>query len=170
MPQNMPTSLIPLTQNAIQGSLLPDTLNCLMNHSSSGKWMSYNCLHLKNRNVFQSWSVCFHTGLKLSLADKPLPLLRLKFFWKRVSSSSELLLNFIVIEKTIVLNNISTSLCYLVCFTTTTLCLQPLISGLVKLTALLKLYWQNSQRLSKQFEQNFSVDSSKSQIHTFWSP
>ena len=52
MPQNVPTSLIPLIQNTIQVSLLPDTLNCLMNHSRSGKRMSYNFLHLKNRNMF----------------------------------------------------------------------------------------------------------------------
>ena len=44
-------------------------------------------------------TVCFHTGLKPSLADRLLPLLWLKSSWERFSLSGELLLNFRVIEE-----------------------------------------------------------------------
>ena len=54
-------------------------------------------------NIFQSWSVCFHTGLKPSFADRLLSLLWLKSFWKRLSLPEELLSNFIVIEEFILL-------------------------------------------------------------------
>ena len=101
MPQNVPTSLIPLIQNTIQVSLLPDTLNCLMNHSRSGKWMSYNFLHLKNRNMFQSWSVCFHTGWKPYLENRILPSQWIKVLLKRLSLFGEFLSNSTEIKDSI---------------------------------------------------------------------
>ena len=67
----LPNSLVPVVWSTTQGSLfvmLPDILNCLMNHSTSGKRLSCNFLHLMDINILQSWSVCFQTGLKPSLA------------------------------------------------------------------------------------------------------
>ena len=46
--------------------LLPDILNWLVDHLRSGKWISHNFLHLMDKNMFLSWSVHFHTGLKPS--------------------------------------------------------------------------------------------------------
>ena len=62
--------------------VLPDILNCLMDHSSSGKWISHSFFCLVDTNMSYLWSVCFHTGLKPSIADNLPPLLWLKSFWK----------------------------------------------------------------------------------------
>ena len=81
--------------------MLLDILNCLTDDQMSGKWISYNLLYIVDINMFQTWSVYFHTELKLSLADRLLPLLWLTSFGKRLSLLSELLLNLIMIEEPI---------------------------------------------------------------------
>ena len=84
----------PVVWSAAWGSLfvlLPDILNYLMDHLKSGKWISYNFLHLMDINMFLSHPVGFQTGLKASLADWPL--LWWKSFWK-ILLSGEWLLNF----------------------------------------------------------------------------
>ena len=40
---------------------------CMHTMAQYGKWVSYNFLHVMCINMFQSWSVCFHTELKPSL-------------------------------------------------------------------------------------------------------
>ena len=47
-------------------------------------------------------TVCFHTGLKPSLADRLLPVLWPRFFWKRLCLPG-IILHLIVIEKPILL-------------------------------------------------------------------
>ena len=77
MLQKVPNSLVSFAQSTTQGSLflwLPDIINCLMEHSSSDKWISYNFFYLTDINMLQSRSICFHTGLKPSFADRLLPL------------------------------------------------------------------------------------------------
>ena len=51
-------------------------------HSRTGNRIPYNLLHLVD--VFKSWSVCFHIGLKPSSANR---LLLLLSFWKRLTTS-----------------------------------------------------------------------------------
>ena len=61
MVMQVPASLVPLSK---QGSLfmLPlGILNCLIDYSSSGKWISYSSLILMDIHIVYSWSVCFHT-------------------------------------------------------------------------------------------------------------
>ena len=63
-------TLVPLVWNKTQGSLfvlLPNILNCLKNNLGFGKWVSYIVFCLTD--IFESWSICFHTGLKPSLKD-----------------------------------------------------------------------------------------------------
>ena len=79
-------------------------INCLMEHSRSGKQISFNFLHLIDINIFYPWSVCFHTDLKLSHADSLLSLLCLKFFWKKVSLPGLFFLNYVVIRAPILLS------------------------------------------------------------------
>ena len=105
----------------------PDSLNCLMSNLGSGKWISYSFFCLMDINIFQSWSICFHTGLKPSLKDRLLLLMWLKSFWKRLSLPGEALSNIIVIKEPFYLSDILTSVHYLVSFTTLSLCLPPLI-------------------------------------------
>ena len=84
----------PVVWSAAWGSpsvLFPDILNCLMDHLKSGKWASYNFLHLMDTNMFLSQPVGFQTGPKPSLADWPL--LWWKSFWKTLLPG-EWLLNF----------------------------------------------------------------------------
>ena len=93
--------------------LLLDISNCLMDVSKSGRWISYNFLHLMDMNMSQSWSVrqatweapyVFCSGLKSSLADRLLlPLLWLKSFCKGLSLPETLFSSFIVIEEPILL-------------------------------------------------------------------
>ena len=66
-------TLVPLVRSKTQGGLcvlFPDILNCLKNNWGFGKWISYVVLCLMD--IFESWSMCFHTGLKPSLKDSPL--------------------------------------------------------------------------------------------------
>ena len=54
-PQKMHTLLLPPVQNTTNGNLfilLPDIINCLMDDSRSGKWLSYNFLHLMDISMF----------------------------------------------------------------------------------------------------------------------
>ena len=104
--QKVSTSLVPLAKSTTQGwlfVLFPGMFSCLMDHSRSGKWISYNFLCLMDINISQSWSVCCHTELKPSLTDRPLSLLWLKSFWKRLFLPGKLLWNCIVLEKPILL-------------------------------------------------------------------
>ena len=57
-----PTSLVPLVWSTTQESLfilLLDILNCLKFHLRSGKWISYNWIHLMDISMFSSWAVYF---------------------------------------------------------------------------------------------------------------
>ena len=62
----------------------PGHLKLPNDHSRAGEWVSYDFFCLLDRSVF-SHSLCFHTGLESSLADRLLPLLLLKPFQKRLS-------------------------------------------------------------------------------------
>lgn len=102
-------------------------INCLMEHSRSGKQISFNFLHLTDINMFYSWSVCFHTDLKPSHADSLLSLLCLKFFWKKVSLPGLFFLNYVVSGHPFYCPGALTSLCCLVSCTVLSMRLPPSI-------------------------------------------
>ena len=54
MLQKVPTSLVQIVWSTTQGSLFvrPDILNYLLDYLKSGKWISYNFLHLMDINMF----------------------------------------------------------------------------------------------------------------------
>ena len=107
-----PLSYLSKVQLTVVQELLLDVSNCLIDVSKSGKWISYNFLHLMDMNMSQSWCIhqatweapyVFCSGLKSSLADRLLPLLRLKSFCKGLSLPEALFSNFIVNEEPILL-------------------------------------------------------------------
>ena len=78
-------TLVPLVQNASQRrlSLLPlNILSCLVKHSGTENRIEYNFFQLIN--MFYSWLVCFHNGLKPSFKNRLLSLLWLSPFGKGV--------------------------------------------------------------------------------------
>ena len=66
-------------QHTIHGNLFV----LLLDTWRLGSWILPSLPHLVDINMFWSWQVCFLTGMKASLADKPLPLLWLKSGWSR---------------------------------------------------------------------------------------
>ena len=100
----MHTLLLPPVQNTTNGNLfilLPDIINCLMDHSRSGKWLSYNFLHLIDISSFSHCLCIFILDCSLPL-KMSYCLLWLTSFQKRLSLPYPHL-NFIVIKKPILL-------------------------------------------------------------------
>ena len=74
-------------------------------------------------NIFQSWSICFHSGLRPSFADRLLALPWQKSFWKRGSLPGELLSDFTVIETIHSTGQVLWQVCWLTSSTALPLCL-----------------------------------------------
>ena len=136
----------------------PGRLKLPNDHSRAGEWVSYDFFCLLDISVF-SHSLCFHTGLESSLADRLLPLLLLKPFQKRLSlpgASSQtrgLLSDYTVVEEPLFLDRCldKSVLC-------SWFCTQPQSSGLI----------DSANGITKTKLAKFATGPSKSQIPSFW--